>query len=105
MVRDTARESLEAGPSASVREVVQGSVGAVLGRHGVADPDVRLAKVGGKLYVEIMGRAAPSTTIDTEHEIRQELERAPTALPCEIWLTLEPVPRTLIPVEAMPPTT
>jgi len=103
MVRDTVRELLEAGPSAEVRESAQVSAGEVLARHGVADPDIRLAKVGGKLYVQIMGRAAPATTIEREHTIRIEAEQALAGLPYEVWLTLELVPSDAPPDDSWHP--
>ena len=92
MVRDTARELLEAGPPVEIRDRVDTSVTAVLARHAVTRPDIRLAKVGGKLYVEIVARAAATMTIAEEHAIRTEAETSLADLPYEAWLTLELVP-------------
>jgi predicted Co/Zn/Cd cation transporter (cation efflux family) len=101
LVRHALRELLEARPAPETRRGVEGVVARVTGAHQLPEPVVRLSKVGGKLYVEVEGQAAPSVTIAQEHAVRTELERElEAALPHEIWLTLELVPHGTVPVEA-----
>jgi predicted Co/Zn/Cd cation transporter (cation efflux family) len=95
LVRHAVRELLEANPAPAVTSQVVGVVGSVSVAHGFDAPVVRIAKVGGKLYVEVEGIAAPTVTIAQEHAVRLELERAlEAALPHGVWLTFELSPRT-----------
>lgn len=94
LVRHAIRELLEANPSQATTGEVLGVIARVGDAYGMDEPEVRLAKIGGKLYVEIEGRADPDVTIATEHAIRTDLERElEAALPHGVWLTLELLPR------------
>jgi predicted Co/Zn/Cd cation transporter (cation efflux family) len=96
LVRHAVRELLEANPAATTTSDVVGVVDVLSEAHGFDAPVVRVAKVGGKLYVEVEGKADPTVTIAQEHAARVELERAlEAALPHAVWLTFELSPRTV----------
>lgn len=89
MVRTMFVELLERAPEARVREAVLGAIASVRDEFALDAPEVRMTKVGPKLYVEIEGRAHPTTTIEAEHQVRESLRRRLTELPLDVWLTLE----------------
>ena len=78
-----------------IRNPVEDAVATVRRDYDLDEPDVRITKIGPKLYVEINGTAAPGVTIRQEHEVRQSLRhRLDETLPYEVWLNLELLPRT-----------
>lgn len=93
LVRNAIDELLEANPEQATTTRVLAVIAGVVAEHGLADPVVRLSKIGGKLYVEVEGEADPSVTIAQEHRVRRRLEQAlEAAVPQEVWLTLELLP-------------
>jgi predicted Co/Zn/Cd cation transporter (cation efflux family) len=94
MVRATLNELLERAPRSDVQAPVHEAVAEVCRRFGLGTPDVRIAKVGPKLYVEVEAPADGGTTIAAEHEARTALRARLTGLPYEIWLTFELTPAT-----------
>ncbi len=95
MIRSTYVELMEGSPADYVRHPVEQAVAAVRKAFDLDEPDVRINKIGPKLYVEISGTASPDVTIRQEHDVREDLRRRlEEALPYEIWLNLELLPRT-----------
>jgi predicted Co/Zn/Cd cation transporter (cation efflux family) len=92
MVRRTVAELMERAPARDVQEPVLAAVDRVHAAFGLADPEVRLSKVGPRLYVEVEAVTPPQTTIAREHEAREGLRRELAALPYDVWLTFELVP-------------
>ena len=93
MIRTMVTELLERAPAAPLRSAVLEAVGEVRDAFDLDEPDVRMTKVGPKLYVEVEGAAAPDVTIRQEHEVREDLRRRLEELPLDIWLTVELRPR------------
>jgi cation diffusion facilitator family transporter len=94
MVRSTLLELLERVPPDEISEPVQRAVDAVSTRfHLDPPPDVRVAKLGPKLYVEVEGTVSPTVTVAQEHELREDLQRRLDALPYDVWLNVTFEPR------------
>jgi len=93
MIRTMVVELLERAPDAPVRDGVMAAVAEVRRTFELEEPDVRMTKVGPKLYVEVEGIAAPAVTIGQEHEVREALRHRLEELPFEVWLNLELHPR------------
>ena len=53
------------------------------------EPEVRMAKVGPKLDVEVEGLAGPDVTIRQEPRVRESLRQRLAGLPFAVWLTVE----------------
>jgi predicted Co/Zn/Cd cation transporter (cation efflux family) len=94
MVRTTFVELLEGAPSEDVQAPVRAVLDDLAARYELSGPELRMTKIGPKLYVEVDAFAAPDVTIGTEEELRQRLERAPETLPFDVWLNLELHPRS-----------
>lgn len=92
MVRTTFVELVEASPPDEIQVPVREAVAAVEAAYGVTVPDLRMTKVGPKLYVEVDGVAPPALTIADEHAMRLDLERRLNALPFDVWLNFELFP-------------
>lgn len=93
MVRRTVVELLQGAPDEPVQSRVDAAVAEAQREHGFGEPEIRVAKIGPKLFVEIAAQAAGGTTIAEEHAAREEVRgRLEEALPYEIWLTLELFP-------------
>ena len=93
MVRTTLRELLERVPPDEIRVPVQAAIDAIGAHYELAPPDVRIAKLGPKLYVEIEGVVSPTVTVAQEYEFREDLRRRLDALPYDVWLNVEFSPR------------
>lgn len=94
MMRTTVIELLEGTPAVELQDAVHEHVSAVRAEFDLADLEVRMTKVGPKLYVEIDGSVAPDVTVAQEHGVRTSLRDRLERLPYEIWLNLELTPRT-----------
>lgn len=92
MVRTTFVELVEASPPDEIQSPVRAAVAEVEAAYGITVPDLRLTKVGPKLYVEADGVAPPTLTIADEHAMRLDLERRLDALPFDVWLNFELFP-------------
>jgi len=95
MVRATIHELLEGAPDPGVQEPVREVIAAVKREHNMAEPTVRISKVGRKLYVEVEAQVDPGMTVLQEHQIRTVLESRLKTLPYDIWLYMDLVPLTL----------
>jgi predicted Co/Zn/Cd cation transporter (cation efflux family) len=93
MVRTTFVELLEGAPPEDVQAPVRAVLDDLVVRYDLSGPELRMTKIGPKLYVEIDAFAAPDVTIGTEEELRQRLERGLEQLPFDVWLNLELHPR------------
>ena len=90
LVRSALRELLEGAPRAEVQETVQAALAEVSGHHGLADPVVRMTKMGRKLYVDAVYLVpAGQWTVDRQDDIRLDLAGALQGLPYEPWLSVE----------------
>ena len=94
MLHTTLLELLEAAPSEEIQASVDDAVALVSAEFGLAPPTVRSTKVGPKLYVEVEGVVDASVTVAQEHAVRTALEAHLSAMPYDVWLNLELVPRT-----------
>ena len=90
LVRSALRELLEGAPRPEVQETVQAALAEVSGHHGLADPVVRMTKMGRKLYVDAVYLVpAGQWTVDRQDDIRLDLAGALQGLPYEPWLSVE----------------
>lgn len=92
MVRGTVRELLEGAPSAEIQQPVLEIVRAVCAEFEIDNPEVRMTKVGPKLYVEIDAAVRPDATIAQEDEVRTMIRTRLAALPFDLWLNFELTP-------------
>jgi predicted Co/Zn/Cd cation transporter (cation efflux family) len=93
MVRSTALELLEAAPSGAIQAAVAEAVALVQDEFDLTEPEVRATKLGPKLYVEVTGVVDPSVTVAQQHAVREALDSRLSALPYDVWLNLDLVPR------------
>jgi predicted Co/Zn/Cd cation transporter (cation efflux family) len=100
MLRSTIHELLEGAAGPAVQSPVLEAIASIQSQFNLADPIIRINKVGSKLYVEVDAYAAPEMTIAVEHEIRNLLEEKLQSLPYKIWLNLDLLPITESPVRA-----
>jgi predicted Co/Zn/Cd cation transporter (cation efflux family) len=89
MVRATFVELLEGAPPGHVQAPIRAILDGVVATYRLDAPELRMTKIGPKLYVEIDAYAAGDVTIATEEEIRQRLDRELDQLPYDVWLNLE----------------
>lgn len=92
MVRGTVRELLEGAPSADVQAPVLAIIREVFHEFDIAEPVVRMTKVGQRLYVEIDAEVRPDATVADEHRVRTAVRGRLAALPFDVWLNFELVP-------------
>ncbi len=93
LLRTTIVELLEGAPSAQVEAPVLAAVREVIRRFDVDAPEVRVAKVGPKLYIEVDATADTRVTIGQQRDVRDALLADLEPLPYDIWLNLELSPR------------
>jgi predicted Co/Zn/Cd cation transporter (cation efflux family) len=95
MVRANVVELLEGAPSSAVEQPVLAAAAELAATFDLVEPDVRVAKVGGRLYVEVEARAPSGLTLADEHALRTRLRERLVPSPYEVWLTVE-----LLPIDA-----
>lgn len=95
MVRTTIHELLEGAPNPEVQEPVRNLIAAVKRQYNMAEPTIRINKVGPKLYVEVEAQVDPAMTVLQEHQIRAVLEMRLKSLPFDIWLYMDLYPQSL----------
>lgn len=93
MIRTTVIELLEGIPSADLQSRVHAVIDEVRRMFDIDEPDVRMTKIGPKLYVEVDAMVQPHVTVSQEHEVRVALRDRLEELPYEIWLNVELSPR------------
>lgn len=93
MVRATVSEVMEATPEHSVRIPVVEVIERIRADYDLDEPTIRLSKLGQRLYVEVDVTVGPEVTVEQQHDVRVDLERRLQALPYDVWLTLEMLPR------------
>lgn len=93
MVRGTVVELLEGAPGDHVLDPIVRALEEVRGEFGFDEPELFVAKVGPKLYVEVAATADARTTIVEEQAARDRLRHLLGPVPYDIWLTLELNPR------------
>jgi predicted Co/Zn/Cd cation transporter (cation efflux family) len=91
MIRRTLVELLEGSPGPDVREPVHRVLAGVCDTYGLADPVLRLTKLGPKLYIEVdFLVAAEQWMVSDADRVRRDLaERLSAVLPYDVWLTME----------------
>jgi predicted Co/Zn/Cd cation transporter (cation efflux family) len=89
MMRATIIELLEGTPSSELQSAVDAAISEVRFEFDLHPPEVRLTKIGPKLYVEVDTFVQPDVTVAQEHAVRVALRDRLDALPYEIWLNLE----------------
>ncbi len=92
MVKSTLVELLEGAPPAEVQAPVLAVVREVFHEFDIAEPTVRMTKVGKKLYVEIDAEVRPDATVADEHRVRTAVRSRLASLPLDVWLNFELVP-------------
>jgi predicted Co/Zn/Cd cation transporter (cation efflux family) len=92
MVRTTIWELLEGAPPSDVQQPVLTIVREVFAEFEIAEPVVRMTKVGPKLYVEIDAEVRSDATVADEHRVRSAVRHRLEALPFDVWLNFELVP-------------
>lgn len=90
MLRTMVRELLEGAPTPEVQAPVRRAVAEVRAEHALAEPALRMTKVGRKLYVEV-GFLVPAGRWDVadEDRVRRALSSRLDSLPFDVWLNLE----------------
>jgi predicted Co/Zn/Cd cation transporter (cation efflux family) len=90
MVRTMLAELLEAAPPQAVQEPVRAAVAAVRADHGLPEPDLRMGKVGRKLYVEMDFVVRPGEwDVADEDRVRRDVATRLSGLPYDLWLNIE----------------
>ncbi|TYP81150.1 cation diffusion facilitator family transporter [Blastococcus xanthinilyticus] len=90
MVRTMVTELLEGAPPETVQEPVRAAVAAVRTEHGLSEPDIRVGKVGRKLYVEVDFVVRPGERdVADEDRVRRAVAGRLTHLPYDLWLNVE----------------
>jgi predicted Co/Zn/Cd cation transporter (cation efflux family) len=92
MVRTTVVELLEGAPPPAVQQPVLTIVRDVFREFDIAEPVIRMTKVGQKLYVEIDAEVRPDATVADEHRVRTRVRERLASLPLDVWLNFELVP-------------
>ena len=93
MIRGTVVELLEGAPGAHILDPIVRALDEVRAEHGFDEPELYVAKVGPKLYVEVAASADADMTITQEQTARDQLKQLLEPVPYDIWLTLELRPR------------
>jgi predicted Co/Zn/Cd cation transporter (cation efflux family) len=93
MVRTTIIELLEGEPHVDIRSSVLASVDQVRSQYGFGHAEVRMTKLGPKLYVEVEILVEPDVTVAVQHDIREDLRARLDTLPFDLWLNVELLPR------------
>lgn len=90
MLRTMVRELLEGAPAPEVQEPVRRAVAEVRAEYDLAEPTLRMTKVGRKLYVEA-GFLVPAGRWDVadEDRVRRALSARLDSVPFDVWLNLE----------------
>ncbi|WP_171013097.1 cation transporter [Microbacterium sp. 2FI] len=90
LVRSGVGELLEGAPAPSTTAVVENAVAEVTAERGLTAPVVRAAKLGHRLYLEVIYHVeAGSWTIDQQDEIRQDILARLGDLGLEVWPSIE----------------
>ncbi|NLD77186.1 MAG: hypothetical protein GX643_11020 [Acidimicrobiales bacterium] len=93
MIRSTVLELIESAPDGNIQAAVADAVAAVRTGFDLSPPEVRVTKLGPRLYVEVEGTVDPSVTVAQEHEVRNALRRRLSDLPYDVWMNVELLPR------------
>lgn len=89
-LRSGVYELLEGAPPAEVQQRVALIVDELRARHGLAEPIVRMSKLGRKLYVQVDIVVEPgSWTIEGQDVVRRELLDALAELDYDLWASLD----------------
>ncbi|MGE0306172.1 MAG: cation diffusion facilitator family transporter [Acidimicrobiia bacterium] len=97
MIRTTVVELLEGTPSTDVQTGVHLAIDEVRRLFDIDQPEIRMTKIGPKLYVEIDAKVQPDVTVSQEHEVRVAIRERLEQLPYEIWLNVELSPKPRLP--------
>ena len=89
MVRATIIELLEGAPSGTVEASVAAALAPVSADFELRSVEVRMTKIGPKLYLEVDAEARPDITIAQSDRLRRDIEDGLRHLPYDVWLNLE----------------
>jgi predicted Co/Zn/Cd cation transporter (cation efflux family) len=98
MLQTMARELLAMAPPPEITEPTEAALRAALATHHLRDPEIRMTKTGGRLYVEVDHLVAPeSWSVDDVDHVRTSLLSVIALDGYETWLNLD---ITTLPPEA-----
>jgi predicted Co/Zn/Cd cation transporter (cation efflux family) len=97
MVRHTIVELLEGAPPDRVQSPVREILEGVRSDFDLGELEVRMTKVGVKLYVEVDGFVDPNVTVAQEDAVRSAIRERLGTLPYDVWLNVELRPSTATP--------
>ena len=89
MIRRTFVELVEGVPNVAIQELVLEALHDFGETFGLTDPDVRMTKVGRKIYVEVDFVVNPMWKVEQSDAVRRVLSDRLRSLPQDLWLTLE----------------
>ncbi len=90
LLRTALTELLEGAPPTHVQEPVHAAAAIVRERHGLDVPDIRMSKVGRKLYVEVVFLVeCGHSDVDAEDAVRRAFADQLADLPYDLWLNVE----------------
>ncbi len=90
MIRTTLIELLEGAPDPEIQRPVRHAVSEVQAEFELADPFLRMAKVGRKLYIEVdFVVTGHEWDVADEDQIRHSLLSRLSGLPFDLWLNVE----------------
>jgi len=89
MIRRTFVELIEGVPDDEITAPVLEVVNDVTASFDLSATEVRVTKVGRKIYVEVEVVVEPSWTVARSDEMRKALAARLNELPLDLWLTLE----------------
>ncbi|BDV29636.1 cation transporter [Microbacterium terricola] len=90
LVRHGVGELLEGAPPAGTAAQVDAAVVAVTDARGLSAPVVRAAKLGHRLYLEVIYHVEPGRwSIDEQDEIRRDILTRLDGLGLEVWPSIE----------------
>lgn len=89
MIKQMYTELLEGRPAAEVREPIQHTVLEVSQAHGLPAPNIRLGKLGRKLYLELDYLVEDEWAVGEADEVRRELLTRLSEPGRSLWINVE----------------
>jgi predicted Co/Zn/Cd cation transporter (cation efflux family) len=89
MIRTTFTELVEGTPDREIEEPLRVVVDEVLDSFGIENEELRISKVGRKIYVEIEVVVSPEWRVAQSDAVRRALREHLAASSLDVWLTLE----------------
>jgi cation diffusion facilitator family transporter len=89
MIRGTIVELLEGAPSPEVEASVRSALDRLSADFELRAVEIRMTKVGPKLYLEVDAEARPDVTLGQVDQLRLDIEEGVRHLPYDVWLNLD----------------